>query len=628
MMLNSIAILVILLFPPTTFAAMHCGDMVTGNGRICYDDNGLALVDCTFKSESDVGNDVSYDYPFGLLACSGEGSGFIDVHFVDSNGNPIDVTHYTFRNFGQTPDNNASHWYDFTYDGSTGAKFPFTDNSIVRLSYIDGQRGDSDLTVNGGIMTLGGLSKALTVFKLPDTGQTTCYDIFGNTINCSSTGQDGAYTINPMSYTDNGDGTVTDNNTGLVWQKQDDGNRYNWYQASGTFDATSNPTSQNVCGSLNLGGFSDWRMPTKKELMGIVNYSIQSPGPTIDPVFANTKSSFYWSSTSGAGNPSGAWGVGFDGSGVSYPSKDYGDVYVRCVQDGSSNINPLFYSDNGNGTVTDAKTGLMWQQGEPGQMTWPDALNYCEILELPLGSGQRDWRLPNIKELESITDVAIYDPAIDRNFFPNTIASDYWSSTSDAGEPLFAWDVSFAYGSVGRGEKGINDYVRCVRGVQNNISKPSAILAPVFGKISDVNDSTACPAQSQDIWCFNQHQTGFHHPGGGICGSDDTYAWDANLNYPYWDNDDGKPVYAIESGIVAQQYAGCTNAGGTAGQLLIEHEYNGNKWWSGYLHIENIQVQPGDPVTRDTLIGYISNTGTDNTICTLLYIQVTIFLED
>ncbi len=58
-------------------------------------------------------------------------------------------------------------------------------------------------------------------FKLPDTGQTKCYQVVSPyaEIHCAGTGQDGAYNINPMSYTDNGNGTVTDNNTGLMWQK-------------------------------------------------------------------------------------------------------------------------------------------------------------------------------------------------------------------------------------------------------------------------------------------------------------------------------------------------------------------------------------------------------------------------
>ena len=77
-------------------------------------------------------------------------------------------------------------------------------------------------------------------FKLPDTGQTLCYDSSGNAISCAGTGQDGQYNINSMSFTDNGNGTINDNNTGLMWQKCSVGQNndstcsgsavtYNWY---------------------------------------------------------------------------------------------------------------------------------------------------------------------------------------------------------------------------------------------------------------------------------------------------------------------------------------------------------------------------------------------------------------
>jgi hypothetical protein len=174
-------------------------------------------------------------------------------------------------------------------------------------------------------------------FKLPDTGQTKCCQSESPyaEIPCEGTGQDGAYIINPMSFYDNGNGTVTDNNTGVMWQKEDDGNYYNWYQASGIYDSTYNPSLQNVCGSLNLGGHSDWRLPTKKELMTIVDYSIPYPGPTINTTyFPNTKSSHYWSSTTYAYNPSSAWSVYFSYGYVYGGSKHYDGYYVRCVRGG------------------------------------------------------------------------------------------------------------------------------------------------------------------------------------------------------------------------------------------------------------------------------------------------------
>lgn len=129
--------------------------------------------------------------------------------------------------------------------------------------------------------------------------------------------------------------TVTDNKTGLMWQKRDDNKQYNWYQASGTYHAEYNPTSQNVCASLNLGGYSDWRLPEKDELVSILNRSISSHGPKINVTdFPNTKSSGYWTSTTVADKPEGAWVVLFGDGLVSEWGKYFtnGGMYVRCVR--------------------------------------------------------------------------------------------------------------------------------------------------------------------------------------------------------------------------------------------------------------------------------------------------------
>lgn len=317
---------------------------------------------------------------------------------------------------------------------------------------------------------------AYAAFALPDTGQTTCYDANGNVIACAGTGQDGAHSVNPMSYTDNRDGTVTDNNTGLIWQKQDDGNIYNWYQAFGTYDANYNPNTTSACGSLNLGGHSDWRLPSTKELVSIVDYSIPYPGPMINPIFANTQQSIYWSSDTAVANhfPYVAWGVFFEDGyiGNVYKSNvyDYGryGIYVRCVRGGQMPEANL--KDNGDGTVSDNSTGLIWQQGEPGSMTWDVALTYCKGLSL---GGKSDWRLPNIKELESLTEYTIY-PSIDKTAFPNAVLSNYWSSTTDASYPVSAWSVDNRGDVMSYDEytdylinKNDNYYVRCVRGGQS-----------------------------------------------------------------------------------------------------------------------------------------------------------------
>ena len=106
------------------------------------------------------------------------------------------------------------------------------------------------------------------------------------------------------------------------------------------------------------------------------------------------------------------------------------------MRGGQSNNN---FIDNGDGTITDTSTGLMWQKATaPGTYTWEQALTYCENLTLPAG-GYSDWRLPNRNELQSIVDYSRYNPAIDTTFFPDTVASAYWSSTTYAYDTNDAW---------------------------------------------------------------------------------------------------------------------------------------------------------------------------------------------
>jgi len=119
------------------------------------------------------------------------------------------------------------------------------------------------------------------------------------------------------------------------------------------------------------------------------------------------------------------------------------------------------YVDNGNGTVTDARTGLVWQQSDDGQYrNWQNALGYCEGLSL---GGHSDWKLPNIRELRSIVDFSRYYPAIDPVF--SCRSGLYWSSSTYANYPTIAWSVDFYDGYVDAYGKTTSSFdVRCVRG--------------------------------------------------------------------------------------------------------------------------------------------------------------------
>jgi hypothetical protein len=306
--------------------------------------------------------------------------------------------------------------------------------------------------------------------SLPDTGQqTSLTDTFG---------EDHDYTINPPSYTLNNDGTTTDNVTGLMWQSSDDTFLYNWYEASGTPEATYSPEGTvDVCGNLSLAGYNDWRLPSENELQGIINYDRNSP--SIDEsYFPDTSNYGYWTSTTHAYYGEEAWVVDFG-----FPYYPYGSVsyenkispyLVRCVRGGQTS---QAFIDNGDGTVTDMETGLTWQQDDDSIIrTWEEALTYCENLELP--AGQTDWRLPNIKELRSIIDNTSYSPAIDPDYFPNTNFGDYWSSThgwtyshhDSMYIPSGAWSISFSTddhdGFVNKAPVSNDTYARCVRGGQ------------------------------------------------------------------------------------------------------------------------------------------------------------------
>lgn len=157
--------------------------------------------------------------------------------------------------------------------------------------------------------------------------------------------------------------------------------------------------------------------------------------------------------------------VGLPKTGQTVPYVDYDDGYY---QKGSS-ITPRF-TDNGDGTVKDNVTGLMWVQDGAGvgcnsgtPLAWADAISFCEGLSF---AGYTDWRLPNIKELMSIVDYGTFGPAIDTTYFLNIQSDLYWSGTTTAGFTGFAWSVDFYDGYVSLNDKVSNSYVLPVRSGQ------------------------------------------------------------------------------------------------------------------------------------------------------------------
>jgi hypothetical protein len=244
---------------------------------------------------------------------------------------------------------------------------------------------------------------------------------------------------NPASFTTNGDGTVTDNVTGLIWQ--------------GTVDPGSFTQAQAATYCAGLGGA--WRLPTRIELVSLVDFTVAYPGVMIDHThFPNTPSKTFWTSSTTAGAPSYGWIVGFDSGVASYDAVE-GTHGVRCVRS-APKCYPTRYQVQPGALVLDRATGLTWQQTVPASSyTWGAATAYCA----GLGAG---WRTPSLNELQTIVDDTMINPATDGTAFPDTPSTYFWTSSA-SGAAGGAWYVYFQSGVTGINDATLTYSVRCVR---------------------------------------------------------------------------------------------------------------------------------------------------------------------
>ena len=314
--------------------------------------------------------------------------------------------------------------------------------------------------------------RTCSAYTVADTGQTKCYNNTGESIcpadGAAFCGQDAQYTGIKPSYRDNNDGTVTDLNTGLMWEKEQA-----FTQSSAEPDKYTWEEAETYCRNLRTGGYSDWRMPDIKELFSIAEFdgkldpmNESASKPYLDTNYFKYTYSLRdgkisemgqtWASTgyTGKSGPMLKTGGHFmfnfaDG----HIKVTMGPNLVRAVR-GTLNVFTNKFKDNGDGTVTDSATGLMWQKGYAKGLNWEDALRYAENLEL---AGHSDWRLPDIKELQSIVDYTNYNwdsgtAAIDLKYFESPTA-DYtkkeviyfWSGTTHGDNTSTALYVSFGH---------------------------------------------------------------------------------------------------------------------------------------------------------------------------------------
>ena len=377
------------------------------------------------------------------------------------------------------------------------------------------------------------LAQSQFSYQIVDTGQKKFYSN-DDAISLPSEddeffGQDATYIINDASYTDNNDGTISDNVTGLMWQKE-------------LGEKLSFDEAQQKIKSFELAGYSDWRIATLKETYSLIQFTGAVKGEKAITPFIDTQyfdqplgganpgereiDAQVWSSTEYVGktmkNDDTVFGVNFvDGRIKGYPkynprTQEANKMYFRFVR-GNEEYGKNSFVDNSDETITDKATGLTWQKADSGKgLNWQESLAYAENLTL---GGYDDWRLPNAKELQSIVDYTrspetSNSAAIDPIFQTSSIKNEggekdypyYWTSTTHLDGPVpESGAVYVAFGKalgemhgdtmdvhgagsqrsdpktgepMSRGPQGdmirVENYVRVVRGGEVNLATSSS----------------------------------------------------------------------------------------------------------------------------------------------------------
>jgi Protein of unknown function (DUF1566) len=286
-----------------------------------------------------------------------------------------------------------------------------------------------------------------TMKRLPDTGETTSYT--------TTFGEDNDYTINAPYFTVLSSGVVLDTVTGLMWQQVDAGEM--------TIDKAIV-----YCDTLSLAGFTNWRLPSAHEAFSILNHQYANPS-LLSTVFPVSLAEYWWTADRQYNDTNKIWATNAGGGIGNHPRTETISAggtkkfHVRAVRDVVSPTTVAnAFTDNGNQTITDNLTQLVWQKNPRiDSMTWEDALQYADTFQL---AGYTDWRLPNIKELQSINDEKRGSPSINKTFFPTAITGKYFSSTTLPNQTTKAWYLDTQYGITTYQYKTVKLNVVLVRG--------------------------------------------------------------------------------------------------------------------------------------------------------------------
>ncbi len=354
--------------------------------------------------------------------------------------------------------NNTNNGYNLTYT-KAGQNYQVNYNWLDSTSLLSKYTfsfinpGSTTVSVYAGFSqsacsvptgpTQSGESK--TMLRLPDTGENTGYT--------STFGEDADYAINTPFFINNGNGTVTDTITGLMWQKADGGEM----------------TIENAriyCDTLTLGGYTNWRLPDAHEGFSILNQQYANPALDVN-YFTTSNAQYWWTSNIQSGDSTKIWATNAGGGIGNKPKSETISAggnfryHVRAVRDMNTPATVSnHFTDNNDGTITDNFTNLIWKKvPNADTLTWENAFLYADTLSF---AGISEWRIPNIKELQSINNEKLSNPSIDTTFFKVVNNKKYWSSTTLPNQVAEAWYLNSRFGITTYDLKTARDYVICV----------------------------------------------------------------------------------------------------------------------------------------------------------------------
>ncbi len=315
------------------------------------------------------------------------------------------------------------------------------------------------------------------------TGQLTCHGTSGVEVSCPGSGQDADFKKGipwPTPRFESKGDTVLDNLTGLTWAQNANLAEFplTWQEA---LDYVSHMNTEKAF------GYSDWRLPNRRELRSLISYQTKSPVLQAGHPFTNIFHGWYWTSSTAAINTKYAWYINLEGGRMFYGKKSQnyllwpvqGEGYgilpatgqTKCFDSNGHSIPCLGSGQDGefcfgqqwpeprfkvcDETVIDRLTNLRWlkKADVTGMLvTWRDAFKAIETLNLN-SKGKFLWRLPNINELESLVDCSIHSPALPAGHPFKKVQMGYWSSTTSMFEPDWAWALYLTKGAIGVGQK-------------------------------------------------------------------------------------------------------------------------------------------------------------------------------